>query len=364
MKKCVAPRILAAVLAVLTLVSLAACKGGEPVQVTVKEYGKSLIAEGTDQMTVKELVERAGIELDERDYTNPDRDLVWKDAGAQAISVKHYAKVTIIVDDDQREDVEIVGANIEQLLAYTGRDVNNYILEMDKTTYLTDGMVIRLKKNLKGFVKENDKGYFYNENSELQKNGIVGSETAGYYYADENGVIDLGLCNGMTIDGKDYNVIEGKVTPVITQSDGCLFRALQAVAECTEPSMLKEDKLRSAFEYLKTNYLEGVRHDPPYMEQDWYIVYCDDIFVYGKGDCYSYGAAFAYMAKGIGYEESYACTSGGHGWAEVDGLVYDPEWAMHYPEQRTFAVSYDEDTDVRYARGLGNASFEWKRVKV
>ena len=42
------------------------------------------------------------------------------------------------------------------------------------------------------------------------------------------------------------------------------------------------------------------------------------MFVDGAGNCFSYGAAFAYMAKAIGYKNVYCCNSGGHGWAEVD----------------------------------------------
>ena len=45
-----------------------------------------------------------------------------------------------------------------------------------------------------------------------------------------------------------------------------------------------------------------------------------------REDCFGFGCAFAYLANAVGYR-AYAVSSGGHGWAEVDGRVYDPDWA-------------------------------------
>ena len=45
-----------------------------------------------------------------------------------------------------------------------------------------------------------------------------------------------------------------------------------------------------------------------------------------RGDCFGFGCAFAYLADAVGYT-SYAVSSGGHGWAEVNGRVYDANWA-------------------------------------
>ena len=93
------------------------------------------------------------------------------------------------------------------------------------------------------------------------------------------------------------------------------------------------------------------------------MVYANDIFVYGKGDCYSYGAAFAYVGRAIGYTESYAVNSGGHGWAEINGLIYDPEWSMHSNKSTYFGLSYDDKVDVPYASAISDGA-EWKRKKI
>lgn len=225
----------------------------------------------------------------------------------------------------------------------------------------TEGTTVRHE----GFITENGKSYFYTADGELMKDGIVGDGTNGYYYADAEGVIDTNYCNGLTIDNKDWKVINGSASEVngSDESDKTLFLALKAVGQCTNSSMTKEEKLRACFDYIKTSYLEGVRHDPPYNEMDWPVIYANDIFVYGKGDCFSYGAAFAFMGKALGCSECYACNSGGHGWAEIESKVYDPEWDMHHNEYNHFAVGYDDDCDVNYSRGIEPGA-PWMRVKV
>ena len=219
----------------------------------------------------------------------------------------------------------------------------------------------------KGYVTADGKGYYYDSQGVMQKNGIVGSDADGFYYADAEGVIDPGYCDGVSVDGTDWNVIEGKATKVSNDSDGMLHHALQAVAKCTakctNSGMTRDEKLKSAFDYIKTAYLEGVRHDPPYQELDWPVVCAEDLFVYGMGDCFSYGAAYAYMAKGIGCENVYACNSGGHGWAEVDGKFYDPEWDMHHNEYNHFGVGPNDDCDVNYTTSLMDG-VDWMHVKL
>ena len=145
-----------------------------------------------------------------------------------------------------------------------------------------------------------------------------------------------------------------------SDADAVMEAARKAVEKCTNSGMSREEKLKAAFAYLQKNYLEGVRRDL-YREPDWPVVYAKDLLIKGKGDCFSYGAAFAYMAKAIGCE-AYACNSGGHGWAEIDGKIYDPEWAMHSKNNTYFALSYDTPCDVQYKGAIGWA--DWTHVKV
>ena len=167
----------------------------------------------------------------------------------------------------------------------------------------------------------------------------------------------------LNFDGEDWVVCEGHAYKVYTDAGRTWFYAAQAIGKCTDSSMSREEKLRAAFDYIKTSYLEGVPHDPPYRELDWPVVCANDLFVYGKGDCFSYGAAFAYMAKAIGYEDVYACNSGGHGWAEIEGKYYDPEWDMHHNEYNHFGVAPGDECDVKYAASLMDG-VEWMRMAV
>lgn len=211
-------------------------------------------------------------------------------------------------------------------------------------------------------VTEDGKTFLY-INGEKQKDGVVGNDQSGFYYADSEGVIDLGLCDGVEVNGVKWNVIEGKASRAETESDETLHLALQAVAKWTNTSMSRDEKLRACFEGLKNDYLEGVRHDPPYTEIDWPVLYANDIFVYGKGDCFSYGAAFAYIGKAIGCTECYACNSGGHGWAEIEGKVYDPEWGRHFFDHTYFGIDYyNNPTSVNYTVIKGGAA--WMHVKI
>ena len=172
---------------------------------------------------------------------------------------------------------------------------------------------------------------------------------------------EKGFCGVVEKDGVTYNIINGEASKVVTEKDKTLSYALKDLSKCTDSSMSKEEKLKKAFKYLQDNYLEGsVR--PTTHEGDWVTLYANDLFVGGKGDCFSFGAAFAYMAKGIGYTDVYACNSGGHGWTEINGKLYDAEWSMHSKKYSYYGMSYDEPCDVSYKGAIGWA--DWTHVAV
>ena len=215
-----------------------------------------------------------------------------------------------------------------------------------------------------GWVSEDGVDRYY-ENGVLQTDTVVGSDEEGYVYVGEDGAKDSGCCKALTVGETDWNIIEGRATRVGDEWDACLHAALTYVAQCTDSSMSREEKLRAAFEYIKRDdvFLEGVLHDPPYNELDWPVVCANDLFVEGMGDCFSYGAAFAFIGKAVGYENCYACNSGGHGWAEIEGKAYDPEWDMHHQEYNHFGVSPEDDCDVAYFTTL-TEGVDWMYVRV
>ena len=233
---------------------------------------------------------------------------------------------------------------------YNGALANGKITFGGKTFGFTDGVL------LQGLVKLDGKYYFYNANGILQKNGIVGNSKAGFYYADKNGVIDFTCRAAVKQNGTQWLVLNGKAKKVKTEYDKTLYRAFVLLKECTNASMSNEEKLSASFRYLQKITTEKNPRIPHYSGKGWELMYANDIFVNRIGNCMSYGAAFAFMAKAIGYEEVYAVNSGGHGWAEVNHLVYDPEWDIHHSESY-YAVPYGANYGPNYKDAVaGGAS--------
>ena len=252
----------------------------------------------------------------------------------------------------------VISYYIEDTKYYCNGSLANGTFTIGNSKYTFNNGVFRA-----GLQTINGNKYYYNSSGVLQKNGIVGSDKDGYYYADKNGKIDFNYCNAITQNGYDWNVIQGKATKAKTESDKTLFRALKTVGKITDSSMTKSQKLKVCFDYVKGAYIELNPRIPHYNGNDWPIIYANDMFIDGAGNCFSYGAAFAYMAKGIGYTEVYCCHSGGHGWAEIDGLVYDPEWSRHHFKYSYYALSYNTKTDQDY-KGAISANYSWMHVKI
>jgi hypothetical protein len=263
-----------------------------------------------------------------------------------------------------------------------GEPANGKITVNGATLVFADGAVRQ------GYVTVNGKTYYYNAAGELMKNGLVGSKSEGYRYADKNGVVDMSYTGmatnskgtwyvykgtldfsiraAVTWNGQDYNVLNGKAYAVSSDKDRTLFKALKLVSKLTKSDMSKVQKLRKCYDYLQTETSESSPRIPHMRTLDWPIIYANDIFDNKSGNCLSYAAAFAFMAKAIGYDEVYACHSGGHGWTEIEGLVYDTEWQRNDKSNSYFGVSYyDNHTEVDYLSVKqnmpGNA---WMHVKI
>ncbi len=209
---------------------------------------------------------------------------------------------------------------------------------------------------------KSDSMYFYNSKGKLLKKGVVGSSALGYYYADSKGKIDLNYCGVAKKDGKSWNVICGKATKVVTEKDKTLCRALKVINKITTADMTKSEKLRICYDYVAKTYDEYNPRIPHFHGKDWEIIYANDIFVGGGGNCFSFGSAFAFIAKGIGYENVYACNSGGHGWAEVNGKVYDPERSRWDKKSDFYGLEYTDGPVSHYKKSISGES--WKRVKI
>jgi hypothetical protein len=240
---------------------------------------------------------------------------------------------------------------------YNGAVANGKITYKNKSYAFSNGYLRQ------GYVTIDGKTYYYTDTGVLQKNGIVGSSKDGYRYADSNGVVNMSYSGAVTSNGSDWYVINGKATKVKTEYDKTMFRAFKLIAKITNSSMTKEQKLKACFNYLKTGPTEKNPRIPHFHGENWHILYANDVFVNNTGNCMSFGAAFAFMAKALGYNNTYACNSGGHGWAEVEGLIYDPEWSRHRSMSTYYGISYNTKVDVDYKSGI-SAGHWWMHVKI
>ena len=137
-------------------------------------------------------------------------------------------------------------------------------------------------------------------------------------------------------------------------------RAKAIVASITNSRMSKAQKLRVCFEYVMKSYTGRRPRTPHYKGTDWPVVYANDMFLDGSGNCFSYAAAFAYMAKACGYKNVYCCNDTGHGWVEIDGLVYDPE-EYRNTANKFYATPYSRV--IRFKQGIA-AGLPFMHVKV
>lgn len=131
---------------------------------------------------------------------------------------------------------------------------------------------------------------------------------------------------------------KAELTKAATEKLNVLVRANQVLEKATRPEMVKAEKLQKCFEYLVQHF--QYRGSPVFEEtKQWEVDYALNLFEEGHGNCYAFGAAFAFLANAAGYKNCYAVSSGGHGWAEIAGKIYDPTWSLIDDENSYYGVS-------------------------
>ena len=181
---------------------------------------------------------------------------------------------------------------------------------------------------------------------------VIGKTT---YYFDKDGVRD----NSKTVNSSRKSDKTG------TAAEKTLKRAQAIVDQITTEKMSKAQKLRKCFDYVMKQYPGRRPRTPHYYGKDWPVVYANDMFLDGSGNCFSYAAAFAYLAKACGYTEVYCCNDTGHGWCEINGLIYDPEQYRNTTKYKYYGTSYKQVPG--YKRGISgwqNSGQRFKRVKI
>ncbi|MDD5805603.1 transglutaminase domain-containing protein [Blautia sp. HCP3S3_H10_1] len=207
------------------------------------------------------------------------------------------------------------------------------------------------------------KGYHYYYNAKGKK--VTGKVKIGsrYYFFDKKGIQRYGWKKigsnyyyfRMNNSAKGaYMITSTKVNGIVLDSQGrarksgsngrklkIMVEANRIVEKITKPSMTKTQRLRTCFNYVKKHYSYYCWRDFK-NTANWEKDFAEDMFFRGgRGDCVSYAAAFAYLANAVGMKKVYVICSGGHGWAEIGGKVYDPDWALVSKVDSYFAMSYN-----------------------
>ncbi len=118
------------------------------ITVTINDSGTKTDVEVKTGITVSEAIEKAGIELGEKDETEPPKDETINEDTTE-ITIKRYAKVTVVKGKDKKE-VELVGGTVEEAVKKAGFTLGETDkLSADKNAYLKDGMTITITEAIK-----------------------------------------------------------------------------------------------------------------------------------------------------------------------------------------------------------------------
>ena len=142
--------------------------------------------------------------------------------------------------------------------------------------------------------------------------------------------------------GKYYHPSGKKMSKLDAYDYDTYQTARKIAADITTPKMSKAAKLKKVFKWvMKKSYITKRKFTT---KPGWIPLYANDHF-HGRGStCQGDAAAFAYLAKAIGYKKVYVCMDsprpGGHAWTEINGKAYDPLFAQNRGFYKHYAVSY------------------------
>lgn len=211
--------------------------------------------------------------------------------------------------------------------------IGKWISKNQKTYYMLDG------KKLRGLQKIDGKNYYFDLKG-VQRTGWQKIDGNYYFFRIANGKIGYmkksEMINGITLKKNGM----AKLTKTSKAKLNALIKANKIVEQVTKPNMSRSEKLKKCYQYASKNF--RYRGSPTFNKTSyWEITYALDMFDKGYGSCYSYGAALAFLANAVGYKDCYAISSGGHGWTEINGKVYDISWDLVDKQHSYYALSYD-----------------------
>ena len=207
--------------------------------------------------------------------------------------------------------------------------------------------VQKAKKN--GLKLENGKYYFYENGKKATKKWkTVGKKK---YYFKSNGAAAIGWNKigdkGYYFTDKAVMVKNKKVDSVKLDSKGraslttrvrMLVEVQSVLDKRTKSSQTNAQKLKSCYRYMvdKCGYGYpggGLKMVPQGKPSKWEVSYGYEMLRTKKGNCYSYAAGFAMLARGCGYKATVIVgkiqkpgeTARPHAWVDIGNKVYDPQ---------------------------------------
>ncbi len=190
---------------------------------------------------------------------------------------------------------------------------------------------------LKGRRYISKKWYYFKSNG-VQATGDV-TENKVTYYINKNKNLEASK------KGKYYYKPNGKRMSNVDRDDYItLRRARSVVKKVTNSKMTKSQKLKACFKWVMKHPYKRYRMPFPYKNKAWASLYANDHFVRKGGDCHADAAAFAYLARALGYKNVYICLDAKlknpnhHAWTYVNGRYYDPLFAQSRSFSRYYAA--------------------------
>ena len=182
-----------------------------------------------------------------------------------------------------------------------------------------------LGKRLTGLQKIGDEAYLFDHRGR-QKTGWQKIDGYFSFFRTKNGSA------GSMVRGKTVNHITIKKNgrARARSSDtrmALLWRCSRIVEQHSKPAWSKARKMRAVWSWFQSHL--GYRGREFHLHSGWDLYYASLTFHTGWASCEGLGCAWAFLANACGCEKCYSVTDTGHGWAEVDGLIYDPACARY-----------------------------------
>lgn len=201
-------------------------------------------------------------------------------------------------------------------------DQNGYVqvglTEIDgKLYYLYPGIVVT-----SGWLQIGDGIYYFQADGTMAVNAVVD----GFVLGSDGRLVTIAQEPGtaQTVVVQEPGMAQAAVAQGSDTAQSALLQQVNGIiASVTTADMTSEQKLRACYQYVMD--LSKYKRNTEVPSGDWTGRYAQEILSTGKGNCYRYASAVAYLAKGLGYEARVATGTvrslqGGqtpHGWAEI-----------------------------------------------